>query len=58
MNQRTQALITSQTQLLTALEDAKIRVIQAQAQADGIVAAAQADAAAIEVQRFIHSLIR
>jgi len=57
MNQRTQALITSQTQLLTAMEDAKISIIQAQAKADGIVAAAQADAAAIENDLNVKALI-
>jgi regulator of protease activity HflC (stomatin/prohibitin superfamily) len=48
LNQRTQVLINTTTQLLTAVEDAKIKVIKAQADADGLLAAAQAEAAAIE----------
>lgn len=49
LNQRTQALISVETQLLTAEQDAKVTVIQAQATADGMIAAANAQAQAIEV---------
>jgi len=47
LNQRTQALILSQTTLLTAGEDAKIKLIQANATADGIITAATTDAQAV-----------
>jgi len=57
LNQRTQVLINTTTQLLTAEEDAKILQIQAQATADSTISAAQADARSIENDLNVKALV-
>jgi regulator of protease activity HflC (stomatin/prohibitin superfamily) len=57
LNQRTQVLINTTTQLLTAEEDAKISIIQATAEASAVLSAAMADARAIENDLSVKALV-